>query len=181
MIGQTLGHYRIVEKLGQGGMGVVYLAEDTQLGRRVALKLLPEEFAAQQERLQRFLSEAKLSSSFNHPNIVSVYELGEHAGQPFIAMEYVAGKSLRAALKAGPLPLKNLLELALPAAEALARAHRAGVIHRDIKPENLLVSEDGYIKVADFGLAKLKPTHTGDATVTDLGPTASGQVVGTAA
>ena len=181
MIGQTLGHYRVVEKLGQGGMGVVYLAEDTQLGRRVAVKLLPGEFAGQKERLQRFLSEAKLSSSFNHPNIVSVYELGEHAGQPYIAMEYVAGKSLRATLKAGPLPLKKLLELAIPAAEALARAHRAGVIHRDIKPENLLVSEDGYIKVADFGLAKLKPTHTGDATITDLGPTASGQVVGTAA
>ncbi|MGH9812722.1 MAG: protein kinase domain-containing protein, partial [Candidatus Acidiferrales bacterium] len=181
MIGQTLGHYRIVEKLGQGGMGVVYLAEDTQLGRRVALKFLPQEFAGQPDRLQRFLSEAKLSSSFNHPNIVSVYELSEHAGQPYIAMEYVAGRSLRAVLQAGSLPLKKLLDLAMPAAEALARAHRAGVIHRDIKPENLLVSEDGYIKVADFGLAKLKPTHTGDATVTDLGPTASGQVVGTAA
>jgi len=181
MIGQILGHYRLVDKLGQGGMGVVYLAEDTQLGRQVALKLLPQEFAAQQDRLQRFLSEAKLSSSFNHPNIVSVYELGEHEGQPFIAMEYVAGKSLRAVLQAGPLPVKKLLELAIPAAEALARAHRAGVVHRDIKPENLLVSEDGYIKVADFGLAKLKPTHTGDATITDLGPTASGQVVGTAA
>lgn len=181
MIGQTLGHYRVVEKLGQGGMGVVYLAEDTQLSRRVALKFLPQEFAGQPDRLQRFLSEAKLSSSFNHPNIVSVYELGEHAGQPFIAMEYVAGKPLRAMLKAAPLPLRKLLELAIPAAEALARAHRAGVVHRDIKPENLLVSEDGYIKVADFGLAKLKPTHTGDATITDLGPTATGQVVGTAA
>jgi serine/threonine protein kinase len=116
MIGQTLGHYRVLQKLGEGGMGVVYLAEDTKLGRRVALKLLPEEYARQQERLQRFLSEARLASSINHPNIVSIYELGEHEGQRFIAMEYVPGKSLRAMLEAGPLALKKLLELALPAA-----------------------------------------------------------------
>ncbi|HXE74982.1 MAG TPA: LpqB family beta-propeller domain-containing protein [Candidatus Xenobia bacterium] len=182
MIGQTLGHYRIVEKLGQGGMGVVYLAEDMQLGRRVALKLLPEEFAGQRERLERFLSEARLASSINHPNIVSIYELGEQEGRPFIAMEYVPGQSLRAGLLRGRLPLKKVLELAIPAAEALARAHRAGVVHRDIKPENLLVSEDGYIKVADFGLAKLKPSYSGEtATLTGQFSTDAGKVVGTAA
>lgn len=181
MIGQTLSHYRILEKIGEGGMGVVYLAEDTQLGRRVAIKLLPEEFAGQQERLQRFLSEARLASSINHPNIVSIYELGEGDGRRFIAMEYVPGRSLRATLQARGLGLKKLLELALPAAEALARAHRAGVIHRDIKPENLLVSEDGYIKVADFGLAKLKPTHSGESTLTEQISTDAGKVVGTVA
>jgi len=181
MIGQTLGHYRIEEKLGEGGMGVVYRAEDTQLGRLVAIKLLPEEYAQQQDRLQRFLSEAKLASSINHPNIVSIYELGEHAGQRFIAMEYVPGESLRALLERKALPLKKLLELALPAAEALARAHRAGVLHRDIKPENLLVSQDGYIKVADFGLAKLKPARTGESTLTEQAQTDAGKVVGTVA
>jgi len=181
MIGQTLGHYRIQEKLGEGGMGVVYLAEDTQLGRRVAIKLLPEEYAAQEDRLQRFLSEAKLASSINHPNIVSIYELGEAAGRRFIAMEYVPGQSLRASLQKRGLALKRLLELALPVAEALARAHRAGIVHRDIKPENLLVSEDGYIKVADFGLAKLKPAHSGEATVTGQVSTEAGKVVGTVA
>ncbi len=182
MIGQTLGRYRIVEKLGQGGMGVVYLAEDTQLGRRVAIKLLPEEFAGQRERLERFLSEARLASSINHPNIVSIYELGEQDGRPFIAMEYVPGQSLRVGLQRGRLPLKRVLELAIPAAEALARAHRAGVMHRDIKPENLLVSEDGYIKVADFGLAKLKPTYSGEtATLTGHFSTDPGKVVGTVA
>ncbi len=181
MIGQTLGHYRIQEKLGEGGMGVVYLAEDTQLGRRVAIKLLPEEYAAQEDRLQRFLSEAKLASSINHPNIVSIYELGEHAGRRFIAMEYVPGQSLRASLQKRGLTLKRLLALALPVAEALARAHRAGIIHRDIKPENLLVSEDGYIKVADFGLAKLKPTPSAEATVTGQVATDAGKVVGTVA
>jgi serine/threonine protein kinase len=113
MIGQTLGHYRILEKLGEGGMGVVYLAEDTALGRRVALKLLPERFAREQERLQRFLAEARLASSFNHPNIVSIYELGEQQGQRFIAMEYVAGRSLRALLKPQALGLKKLLDLAV--------------------------------------------------------------------
>ncbi len=181
MIGRTLRQYKIVEKLGQGGMGVVYLAEDTVLGRRVALKMLSEKFAGMQEPLQRFLSEARLASSFNHPNIVSVYELGEEQGQRFIAMEYVPGKSLRGLLEARGLALKKLLDLAVPAAEALARAHRAGVIHRDIKPENLLVSEDGYIKVADFGLAKLKPGRTADAAVTDAVLTSAGSVMGTAA
>ncbi|HSC78291.1 MAG TPA: serine/threonine-protein kinase, partial [Candidatus Acidoferrales bacterium] len=182
MIGQTLGHYRILEKLGQGGMGVVYLAEDTQLGRRVALKFLPEEYAGQRERLERFLSEARLASSINHPNIVSIYELGEQDGRPFIAMEYVPGHSLRAGLQSGRLPLKKLLELAIPVAEALGRAHKAGVTHRDIKPENLLVSEDGYIKVADFGLAKLKPSYSSEtATLTGQFSTDAGKVVGTAA
>ncbi|HWQ03296.1 MAG TPA: protein kinase [Candidatus Nitrosotenuis sp.] len=181
MIGRTLGHYRIVEKLGEGGMGVVYRAEDEALGRPVALKILPEKFSGQQEALQRFLAEAKLASSINHPNIVSIYELGEEGGQRFIAMEYVAGKSLRALLKSQRLGLKKLLDLAVPAAEALSRAHRAGVIHRDIKPENLLVSDDGYIKVADFGLAKLKPTRNLDSAVTDAVLTEAGSVMGTAA
>ena len=181
LIGQTLGHYRIQEKLGEGGMGVVYLAEDTQLGRRVAIKLLPEEYASQEDRLQRFLSEAKLASSINHPNIVSIYELGEAEGRRFIAMEYVPGQSLRVSLQKRGLTLNRLLALALPVAEALARAHRAGIIHRDIKPENLLVSEDGYIKVADFGLAKLKPSHSGEATVTGQVSTDAGKVVGTVA
>ncbi|HEV8384706.1 MAG TPA: protein kinase [Candidatus Acidoferrales bacterium] len=180
MIGRTLRQYKIVERLGEGGMGVVYLAEDTVLGRRVALKMLSEKFTGMQEPLQRFLSEARLASSFNHPNIVSVYELGEEQGQRFIAMEYVPGRSLRGLLETHGLPLKKLLDFAGPAAEALARAHRAGVIHRDIKPENLLVSEDGYIKVADFGLAKLKPSRAADAAVTDEVLTVAGSVVGTA-
>jgi Tol biopolymer transport system component/tRNA A-37 threonylcarbamoyl transferase component Bud32 len=181
MIGRTLGHYRVVEKLGEGGMGVVYRAEDTALGRPVALKILPERFAAEHDRLQRFLAEAKLASSINHPNIVSIYELGEEGGQRFIAMEYVAGRSLRALLKERSLGLKRLLDLAVPVAEALSRAHRAGVIHRDIKPENLLVSDEGYIKVADFGLAKLKPGQSVETTATDEVLTAAGSVMGTAA
>jgi eukaryotic-like serine/threonine-protein kinase len=181
MIGQTLRQYKIIEQLGVGGMGVVYLAEDTALGRRVAIKMLPDRLAGMQEPLQRFLAEARLASSINHPNIVSIYELGEDRGHRFIAMEYVPGQSLRAMLKSQAISLKKLLDLAVPASEALARAHRAGVIHRDIKPENLLVSDEGYIKVTDFGLAKLKPSRQADRAMTDEILTAAGSVMGTAA
>jgi Tol biopolymer transport system component/tRNA A-37 threonylcarbamoyl transferase component Bud32 len=181
MVGRELGHYRIVAKLGEGGMGEVYVADDLQLGRKVALKFLPQRFSQESQLLRRFMAEAKLASSFNHPNIVSIYELGEAAGQHFIAMEYVEGRSLRALLRAQRLGLRKLLELAAPAAEALARAHRAGIVHRDIKPENLLISNDGYVKVADFGLAKLRPVSSPDSGVTGDVLTVPGSVMGTAA
>ena len=150
-----IGHYRIVSLLGEGGMGRVYLAEDTKLGRKVGLKILPVELAADQERMRRFTQEAKTAASLNHQNIAQVFEIGEHNHTRYIAMEYVDGETLRELLSRRKLEIKRAVEFAAQVASGLAAAHKAGVVHRDIKPENLILAASGQIKILDFGLAKL--------------------------
>lgn len=151
----SIAHYRIIEPIGAGGMGAVYKAYDKNLHRVVALKVLPTEFVSQQDRRRRFLQEARAASALSHPHILTVYEIGEADGTPYIAMEYVEGDTLRQRIKSGPLQLGEALSIALQISEGLAKAHEAGIIHRDLKPENLMISRDGYAKILDFGLAKL--------------------------
>jgi serine/threonine protein kinase/tetratricopeptide (TPR) repeat protein len=180
----VLAHYSIVRKIGAGGMGEVYLAHDQQLDRKVALKLLPAEVASNQERMRRFVQEAKAASALNHPNIITIHEIGETASRHFIATEFVDGETLRQRMKQEHLKLNDLLEIAIQAAGALAAAHAAGIIHRDIKPENIMVRRDGYIKVLDFGLAKLTQpegsTTDTEAPTKALVDTGAGTVLGTA-
>jgi serine/threonine protein kinase len=152
----ALLHYRIISKIGGGGMGEVYLAEDTRLGRNVAIKFLAEEFSHDRDKLQRFIQEAKAASALNHPNILTVHEIGEADGKNYIATEFIEGKTLREHIPPdAPMSIDAVLKIAIQIAEALDAAHRAGIIHRDIKPENVMVRSDGYVKVLDFGLAKL--------------------------
>ena len=158
--GTRLGNYEILSDLGSGGMGEVYKAKDLKLGRDVAIKVLPQEMAADSSRLRRFEQEARAASALNHPNIVTIYEIGEHEGTPFIAMEYVKGETLREILADGPLPNDKLIRYARQMAEGLAKAHQAGIVHRDLKPENVMVTDDGLVKILDFGLAKLMPQST---------------------
>ncbi|MDP1570086.1 MAG: protein kinase [Vicinamibacterales bacterium] len=155
MIGQTISHYRILSQLGQGGMGVVYEAEDTRLGRRVAIKVLPTEACCDAQAMERFLREARIVSSLNHPHICTLHDIGEHDGEQFMVMELIEGESLKARIARGPLPVDEVLELGLQMADALDAAHARGVVHRDIKPANLFVTSRGQIKVLDFGVAKL--------------------------
>jgi tetratricopeptide (TPR) repeat protein len=157
MVGSVVSHYRILEKIGQGGMGEVYLAEDSKLERRVALKFLPAQFSADEEEKKRFIHEAKAASALDHPNICSVHEIGETPeGQLFIVMGYYEGKTLKEKMKAGPLPLNEAVALTVQVAEGLQEAHRKGIVHRDLKPANIMLTEQGVAKIVDFGLAKLK-------------------------
>ncbi|MSR57798.1 MAG: serine/threonine protein kinase [Planctomycetaceae bacterium] len=182
MIGKTVGHYHITARLGAGGMGEVFLAEDTRLERKAAIKFLPAELAADPERRQRFLIEAKAASALNHPHVCIVYDVGEtEDGLPFIAMEFVEGQSLGLLVKQGPLEISRVVEIAVQVADALDAAHSSHIVHRDIKTDNISLNERGQVKVLDFGLAKrmLQESTDAQAMTGEMQQTQAGQVLGT--
>ncbi|MGC1105015.1 MAG: serine/threonine-protein kinase, partial [Candidatus Acidiferrales bacterium] len=190
--GTKLGPYEIVAPLGAGGMGEVYRARDTRLSRDVAIKVLPQAFAADAERLRRFEQEAKAASALNHPNILAIYDMGTHDGAPFIVTELLEGETLRDRLRSGPLATRKALDIATQMAQGVAAAHEKGIIHRDLKPANVFLTNDGRVKILDFGLAKLvqrkesnisdtqSPTRTSGGHVQTEGRTEAGVVLGTA-
>jgi serine/threonine protein kinase len=179
LVGQSLGPYRVLAVLGAGGMGEVYLAFDTMLHRKVALKFLHSHLTGDSRRAQRFRQEARAASALNHPNILTVFEIGEIDGRQFIATEFVDGQTLRQLIKSAPLKLSNVLHVAIQIGSALSAAHAAGIVHRDIKPENLMLRADGYIKLVDFGVAKLSEKTNLDSNASTLIQTETGSTIGT--
>src|SRR5271169_3154986 len=179
--GTKLGPYEIQSPLGAGGMGEVYRARDTRLGREVAIKVLPESFAKDNDRLRRFQQEAQAVAALNHPNIVSIHDFGEYEGAPFLVSELLEGQTLRETLEAGPLPVRRAVEYALGIAQGLAAAHDKGIVHRDLKPENVFITKAGRVKILDFGLAKLvRPEESHETVATLASPaTLPGTVMGT--
>ena len=183
LAGERFGHYEISHRIGAGGMGEVYLATDLTAGRKAALKLLPARFTGDPERVRRFEREARAVVALNHPNIVTVYEIGEHDSAHYLASELIDGETLRQRLRRGPMPATEALEVALQVASALVAAHSAGIVHRDIKPGNIMRRPDGYVKVLDFGIAKLAEKETPSASGGEDGDPAAtrlGSTVGTA-
>jgi serine/threonine-protein kinase len=183
LIGRTLGHYRIVEKIGEGGMGEVYRAHDETLDREVALKVLPAEVSNDPDRLARFEREAKAVAALNHPNIVTLHTIEEADGHRFITMELVTGQTLAELIPNDGMALTRVLEIAVPLAGALAAAHEKGVVHRDLKPGNVMVDDEGRVKILDFGLAKLRPGRSSEdgSEVRTATLTREGHVMGTRA
>src|SRR6202795_834079 len=170
--GTKLGPYEIVSPVGAGGMGEVYRARDTRLGRDVAIKVLPEALAHDADRLRRFEQQARAIAALNHPNILGIHDIGAHEGAPFLVSEFLEGQTLREKLVSGPLPVRRAIEYALGIAQGLAAAHDKGIVHRDLKPENVFITPDGRVKVLDFGLAKLvQPEENHEPAVTLTDPT----------
>ncbi len=183
MMGQTLGHYRVLEEIGSGGMGEVYRATDDRLGRDVAIKVLKSSLAQDRDRLRRFELEARSAALLNHPNIVAIYDIGMQDGAPYIVSELLQGKTLRESLNNGPLPVRQAADYATQIAQGLVAAHEKGIVHRDLKPENLFVTQDGRVKILDFGIAKLTvPEQDADQSPATMATqTRSGALLGTVA
>src|SRR5688572_11940133 len=182
MIGQTLGHYRILELLGKGGMGEVYLADDTRLNRRVALKVLSADLGADPSRRERFEREARAAAALNHPNIVTIHSVEEIDGIPFLTLELVDGQTLGDIIPAGGLPLDRVLDLSIALADGVGAAHQRGITHRDLKPANVMLTSDGRLKILDFGLAKVEEEIcVAEAAMPTAALTGDGRIVGTVA
>src|SRR5271163_3298671 len=178
--GAKLGPYEILAPIGAGGMGEVYRAKDTRLGRDVALKILPDSFARDADCLRRFEQEARAVATLNHPNILAIHDIGKYEGSPFLVSELLEGETLRSVLERGALPQRKTIDYGVQISQGLAAAHEKGIVHRDLKPENVFVTKDGRIKILDFGLAKLAQTAGSDDVTLTSSNTAPGMVMGTA-